>query len=200
MSEPDAPAKDRILSAALEEFATRGYEAASTNAIAAKAGVAKGLVFHHFGSKEALLLALFEREVARMTTLVFEAPGPRPPDLFKRLYQLTLRKLEISQQHPLTAEFLIIALSEAPPGVKAKLMARNAELLKAAWPRLIDGLDASKLRAGLTLADAIETLGLLSDGLEKQLTAMLRAKQLPLTEVARRAWVHFERLRDGLYR
>lgn len=200
MTGADAPAKDRILSAALEEFSTRGYEAASTNAIAAKAGVAKGLVFHHFGSKEALLLALFEREVERMTAAVFDAPRPQPADLFERLYRLTLRKLEVAQEHPLTAEFLVIALSEAPPGVKAKLLARNAELMKSAWPRLLEGLDASKLREGLTLPDAIETLSLLSDGLEKQLTAMLKAKQLPLAEVARRAWTHFERLRDGLYR
>jgi len=52
MSAPDA--RSRILSAALEEFALHGAEAASTNSIAASASVAKGLVFHYFGSKTEL--------------------------------------------------------------------------------------------------------------------------------------------------
>lgn len=200
MSDTDLSAKERILSAALEEFATRGYEAASTNAIAANAGVAKGLVFHHFGSKEGLFETLFEREVERMTAAVFESSEPPPPDLFERLHRLTLRKLEVAREHPLTADFLLIALSEAPPGVKPKLAARQAELMRTAWPRVLEGLDPSRLREGLTLMDAVETLGLLAEGLEKQLTAMLKTKQVPLAEVAARTWRHFERLRDGLYR
>jgi len=56
MSAPDA--RSRILSAALTEFALHGAEAASTNAIAASASVAKGLVFHYFGSKPELYAAV----------------------------------------------------------------------------------------------------------------------------------------------
>ena len=203
MSEPVAeatPARERILAAALEEFATRGYEAASTNAIASRAGVAKGLVFHHFGSKEALFEVLFEKEVTRFTDLVLEPHGPSASDLFERLHQVTLRKLELAQQFPLTAEFLVVALTEAPPTLKPKLAARQAQLLKESWPRVLAGIDPSPLRDGLALGDAVETVGLLSEGLEKQLTAMLKSRTLTMTEVAARAWRHFERLRDGLYR
>ncbi|MCU0696202.1 MAG: TetR/AcrR family transcriptional regulator [Myxococcaceae bacterium] len=203
MTEPLAeatPARERILTAALEEFATRGYEAASTNTIASRAGVAKGLVFHHFGSKEALFEVLFEREVTRFTDLVLEPQGPSASDLFERLHQVTLRKLELAQQFPLTAEFLVVALTEAPLTLKPKLAARQAQLLKESWPRVLAGIDPSPLRDGLALGDAVETVGLLSEGLEKQLTAMLKSRTLTMAEVAARAWRHFERLRDGLYR
>jgi TetR/AcrR family transcriptional regulator len=196
----DVSAKDRILLAALEEFATRGYEAASTNAIAARAEVAKGLVFHHFGSKEALFDVLFEREVARLTELVLAAPERPSTDLFERLHQVTMRKLELAEQFPLNTEFLLVALTEAPPALKPKLAARQAELLRSSWPRLLTGLDLSKLRDGLTLGDAVETIGLLSEGLEKQLTALMKSRSLSMPEIASRAWRHFERLRDGLYR
>lgn len=190
---------ERILEAALEEFATRGYEAASTNLIASKAGVAKGLVFHHFGSKEGLLEALFDRELERVDAIVF-APSEGATELFERLHQLTMRKLELAAQHHLTAEFMNVALTEAPPSLRPKLLARQAQLLKTAWPRVLEGIDGTKLRPGLTVGDAVETVSLLSEGLEKQLIALLKSRTLSMAELSTRAWRHFERLRDGLYR
>jgi len=44
----------RILRASMDLFATRGFEATSISAIAARAGVSRGAVFWHFGSKAAL--------------------------------------------------------------------------------------------------------------------------------------------------
>ncbi|MDW7709875.1 MAG: TetR/AcrR family transcriptional regulator [Deferrisomatales bacterium] len=49
-----------ILHAAEELFAERGYDGTSTSAIAERAGVAHGTVFHHFRTKENLLLELAE--------------------------------------------------------------------------------------------------------------------------------------------
>jgi AcrR family transcriptional regulator len=44
----------RILRASMELFATRGFEGTSISAIASLAGVSRGAVFWHFGSKAAL--------------------------------------------------------------------------------------------------------------------------------------------------
>ncbi len=54
-----APAErtPQILEAALEEFAERGYAGARMAAVAARAGIAKGLIYHYFPSKAALLQA-----------------------------------------------------------------------------------------------------------------------------------------------
>ncbi len=57
--DPEA-ARARILSAATGEFAAHGYAGARMEAIARRAGVAKGLLFHHFGSKEGLYVAVLE--------------------------------------------------------------------------------------------------------------------------------------------
>lgn len=200
MNAVEISAKQRILAAALAEFATRGYEAASTNAIAAKAGVAKGLVFHYFGSKEQLFAALFELELERFTERVFAALDTGSSDLFERLHQVSMRKIELMREHPITADFLVVALTEAPASLRATLSARQAALMAKAWPRLLAGLDPGPLRPGLSLADAVETLGLLADGLEKQLAALVKSRTLTMPEVAARIWRHFARLRDGLYR
>lgn len=196
----DEPARERILSAALEEFATHGYEAASTNAIAARAHVAKGLVFHHFGSKESLFEALFDRELTRLTELVLQPPEVPTTDLFERLHQVMMRKLELARQSPLTTEFLIVATTEAPRALAPKLAARQAALMKTSWARLLEGVDASTLKEGLSLADAVETIGLLADGLERQLLALAKSGALSLPAIAARAWRQFAHLRDGLYR
>jgi len=54
---PAAARTPQILDAALEEFAERGYAGARMAAVAARAGIAKGLIYHYFPSKAALFLA-----------------------------------------------------------------------------------------------------------------------------------------------
>ncbi len=46
-----------IIAAAVEEFVEKGYEGASMNSIAGRAGLSKGGLYHHFRSKEEILLA-----------------------------------------------------------------------------------------------------------------------------------------------
>jgi AcrR family transcriptional regulator len=50
----EAPARERILSAALAAFAERGFDGATTREITAAAGVPQGLVTYHYASKQAL--------------------------------------------------------------------------------------------------------------------------------------------------
>src|ERR1051326_3063540 len=52
---------DRILMAAKQLFAQRGYENTSTVAIARQAGTSESQLMKHFGSKEGLLEAIFEQ-------------------------------------------------------------------------------------------------------------------------------------------
>lgn len=63
--DPDA-AREKILAAAVREFAAKGVAAASMNAIAQEAGAAKGLAFHHFGSKEGLFVTAMESIYQRL--------------------------------------------------------------------------------------------------------------------------------------
>jgi len=58
---PEGPARERLLEAALEVFAERGFEGARTREIAARAGANLGLLSYYFGDK----LALWKAAVAR---------------------------------------------------------------------------------------------------------------------------------------
>jgi len=56
--------RERILEAATRLFAERGYAAARAEDVARAAGIAKGSVFQHFGSKEGLFLEVYKRAMA----------------------------------------------------------------------------------------------------------------------------------------
>ena len=51
----------RILEAALEEFQEQGFEGATMRQIAARAGMATGAAYYYFASKDAIVLAFYDR-------------------------------------------------------------------------------------------------------------------------------------------
>jgi AcrR family transcriptional regulator len=74
-----------LVDAARELFAVDGYAATSLAAVAARANVTKGAVYHHFDGKQQLFEAVFTREVERMATPLVAAYARKkdPWDAFK---------------------------------------------------------------------------------------------------------------------
>jgi AcrR family transcriptional regulator len=82
--EVPATTKARILEAAEEVFATKGFEGASTREIASKAGVNISSLHYHWESKETLYFAVFQNiynqliEISRDSVLPATARGDSP--------------------------------------------------------------------------------------------------------------------------
>ena len=80
---PEHETRTRILDAAEELFMLHGFEATSMRALTARAGVNLAAVNYHFGSKHALIEAVFRRRldpmnnarIAALERLESEAPG-----------------------------------------------------------------------------------------------------------------------------
>jgi TetR/AcrR family transcriptional regulator len=53
----------RILSAALQEFAAKGFAGARVDAIARRAAINKRMLYHYFGDKEGLFRAVLRRKI-----------------------------------------------------------------------------------------------------------------------------------------
>lgn len=196
-----ATARARILDAALAEFVARGFDGASTNTIARAAGVAKGLVFHHFGSKAELYLAVHELVAARVGAQVLGGV-PERADLFEWLHAVAIRKVRALQRDPLAYQF-VLAAREAPAPLRDRIERRMAALRAEAWQRFSGAIDPARLRPGVTLEQAIETLTILGEGLDRRYLPRIAA--LPdrglsqIEALTGEMWVHYERLRDGLY-
>ena len=69
-----------ILAAATDLFARKGYDATTTEEIATNAGISKGLIYHHFKSKEAVLEGLLDH----IMELTLDIPALRSGSLEER--------------------------------------------------------------------------------------------------------------------
>lgn len=67
-AERSAATIDAVVSAARKLFMTRGFEAVSIDDIAAAAGIAKGGVYHHFSSKQAIFEVVLDRVQAQLAS------------------------------------------------------------------------------------------------------------------------------------
>src|ERR1700726_1841962 len=56
-----APTKEKLIEAATELMAEDGFHATSVQSIVDAAGATKGAFYHHFQSKDDMLIAIFER-------------------------------------------------------------------------------------------------------------------------------------------
>jgi AcrR family transcriptional regulator len=77
-----AEARERILKAAFKLLTERGYDATTMQDVVAEAGTSIGNAYFYFGSKEALIRELIEREVKRVmneTESAAEAIPAGPP-------------------------------------------------------------------------------------------------------------------------
>lgn len=79
--------RTRILEAAMEVFRREGFEGSTMREIARQAGVALGAAYYYFESKDALVMAFYERAQIDMVPLIQKALE-RPRDLRTRLKAL----------------------------------------------------------------------------------------------------------------
>jgi AcrR family transcriptional regulator len=85
--------REHIVDVAMRHFADRGFRGARVEDIAAEVGIAKGTVFLHFGSKEGLFLAAYERAVGMLPAWL-DAPADMVEGGFWSVLDYWLRHTE----------------------------------------------------------------------------------------------------------
>ena len=93
MRKPKAPEANRarILRAALEEFAARGFKGASMDAIAARTHTTRALINYYFGGKEKVYLAVLEQVYAdiRQAESRLDLDHLPPVEAIRRIVEFT---------------------------------------------------------------------------------------------------------------
>ena len=69
----DSISRQRVIDAAIACITDQGFYRASSNAIAERAGVTWGVIQYHFGTREALMLAVLEEGTRRLNDVVVTA-------------------------------------------------------------------------------------------------------------------------------
>jgi AcrR family transcriptional regulator len=88
MQERSEKTRARILKAATTQFSSSGYDAASVDDICTEAGVSKGAFYHHFPSKQAVFLALFEDWLGTVDAGLEAARKPTVPETLTNMSRM----------------------------------------------------------------------------------------------------------------
>ena len=93
MRKPKAPEANRarIVQAAIDEFAARGFKGASMDAIAARTDTTRALINYYFGGKEKLYIAVLEHVYTgiREAESGLDLKHLSPPDAIRRIVEFT---------------------------------------------------------------------------------------------------------------
>lgn len=89
--------KNKILTVALNEFATKGYESANINTIAKRSGVSVGSLYKYFDSKSDLFLTTVYNGINALETVLAEISGSKD-DVMLKLEKLVRTAVEYSRK------------------------------------------------------------------------------------------------------
>ncbi|MEI5526422.1 TetR family transcriptional regulator [Streptomyces brasiliscabiei] len=157
----------RILDAAVEHFAQRGFHASSLARIADDVGITQGGLLHHFRSKEDLLVQVLERMDESDRERFFSKEFDSAAQMFAALVRLA----EYNSARPgRTRMFNVLAAEAGDPGHPAHtyFVKRYAEVVDTVAGVLRRGVDAGELRAGTDVVAVAQELAAVMDGLQIQ--------------------------------
>jgi AcrR family transcriptional regulator len=137
---------DAVLEAAARVFEERGYAGGTTNRIAERAGVSVGSLYEYFPSKDAIVVALVERQLEdqrrSLCTLLEEAPPGG--DLADLLSRFVAAVIDFHARRP-SLHRILFEEAAHPPEAHACVL-RHEEALAHA-------LEAALRREGLAIDD-----------------------------------------------
>lgn len=135
---------DRILTAAMAAFGTRGFEATSLDDLARDLGIRKQTILYWYPSKDALLEAVVDRCAEEVTLrLVRGLEGAE--DGFGRVEAMVRVMFRLAARHPAMLGFLREATRLGPPA-SSRLLDRLEPLIDRAAGFLEEEMDAGRMR------------------------------------------------------
>ncbi|WP_286230223.1 TetR/AcrR family transcriptional regulator [Neobacillus mesonae] len=154
----DQEKQNRIINAAIKEFAQKGYDNASTNEIVKEAEISKGLLFHYFGNKKQLYLFLFDYCYDLIADEFFKKIDLSEADFFSRMQQAVIIKMELLANYPELFNFLQAVYLEESKEIKQEFENKLKQLLEINFAKMYENIDTSKFREDIELEKIIKII------------------------------------------
>jgi TetR/AcrR family transcriptional regulator len=140
-----AATRQKLLTAARREFARSGLAGARVDEIAARAGVNKQLVYHYFGDKDALYLAVLEwvYEEIRAKERELNLDGLPPEQAIRKLIESSFDHLA---EHP---DFIVLLNDENRGGARHVRGSKKLEALHSPLVSLVSKILGEGVRGGV---------------------------------------------------
>jgi TetR/AcrR family transcriptional regulator len=139
-----AATRQKLLTAARREFARSGLAGARVDEIADRAGVNKQLVYHYFGDKDALYLAVLEwvYEEIRTQERKLNLEGMPPQQAIRKLIESSFDHLAL---HP---DFIVLLNDENRNGARHVRASLRIEDMHSPLVSMVSKILAEGVRAG----------------------------------------------------
>lgn len=199
----DKEKQERILNAAMKEFAQKGFNNASTNEIVKEANIGKGMLFHYFNSKKDLFLFLYDYTLDVLMKELYGKIDLSERDVLKRLRQFLSSKYVLVGKHPDMFDFIKTANLEESEEVKKYLDAKNNEHQKYSYGKVLENIDTSKFRDNIDINRAINVILWTLEGVsekEKEKARTLSLAELKYNEILIEMDSYVELFRNTFYK
>lgn len=154
----------RIINAGFEVFSHSEYKKASTEDIAAKAGISKGLLFYYFHDKKTLYLFLYDYAEKTLTESVVDAHFKEITDVFELFEYAAGRKYAILEKSPYVMDFIMRAFYSQKENVSDDLNNRFQKKTAEIYGSYLAKMDFSKFRADINSQEILQMLTWTADG------------------------------------
>jgi AcrR family transcriptional regulator len=127
-----APARrEQLLDVATEVVVERGFQGASVEAVAQKAGITRAVVYQHFADLDALLEAVVEREMSRALSQVSETAlsDLSDGDALELMLESLRAYMAAVQDHPTTWRLVLMPPVGAPEILRKSIDRGRAAVL-----------------------------------------------------------------------
>jgi len=140
--------RERILAAATEVFARRGFHGARVADIAEQAGIAYGLVYHHFRNKDDILAAIFSERWGEYVRYIDGMAGS-PESFREQLGNLVHFWVETWRQEPHLMTVMINEISRSYEFIESHDPGRVMVAFDAVERLIVAAQERGEVRAGL---------------------------------------------------
>lgn len=201
--------RNNILKSAIKEFSEKGFDNASTDIIAEGAGIAKGSLFHYFGSKKNLYIFIVEYYVDELTRKILEeVEGVNSNDFYERIKEISLIKQRIIMEYQLESKVIMDAFINMPSKIREEIeslyVKYHTESMKFIEEYLLRYMDTDGLRSFVTKEDVVFVTMTLIDALSKKYMAVYKDSQNDLIEHNEKLLRDFDKyidiIKHGLYK
>lgn len=154
----------RIINAGFEVFSQNDYKRASTEQIAAKAGISKGLLFYYFHNKKSLYLFLYEYAQNHLKESVLDSHFFEITDVFELFEYAALRKYALLRKSPHIADFVMRSFYSQKEDVSDELNQRFSDASTEIFSSFLLKMDYSKFKDDINPQEILQMLIWMADG------------------------------------
>ncbi|MCH5258348.1 MAG: TetR/AcrR family transcriptional regulator [Lachnospiraceae bacterium] len=170
-----------VLNAAMEVFAKYDYKKASTDLIAAKAGISKGLLFYYFHNKKELYLTVYEYAKQQASAAALDPSLLTISDFFELISRAGLKKLKILAENPFIVDFSLRSFYSEKEEISDDLKVANAQTIDGSFAAYFGNIDFGKFKEDTDPEKILRMIVWLMDGyLHEQ---QMKGKTLDLDEI-----------------